>query len=242
MPWGLTHLSVLVEAKFIQHSQGHLLKLAAAVARGSKVVAVGVARARKVFGLVLFTHRTLAGAGSWPQPRKGCCSHCSPTAAKHTEAALLVTLNCSVAACGMDMHPCADRCGSLRACGMCVHTEVAYRQANTCKQQQKRLRDTPSPSNVVFCVCMCVWGTLQVEHCRWLRGMVTPSPVSCVWHIAGGFQLARDKAPYKTPDITDTVNVWKPPCLNCRCLTATKTKRLHAAFASYVRHGLTSLL
>jgi len=40
---------------------------------------------------------------------------------------------------------------------------------------------------------------------------------ACLPAPPGGFQLARDKAPYKTPDITDTVNLWKPPCLNCRC-------------------------
>lgn len=50
----------------------------------------------------------------------------------------------------------------------------------------------------------------------WLYGIALHELECTFCSLAGGFQLARDKAPYKTPDITDTVNLWRPPCLNSR--------------------------
>jgi hypothetical protein len=40
-----------------------------------------------------------------------------------------------------------------------------------------------------------------------------------------GFQLTRDTAPFKTPDRTDTVNSWTPPCLNSSVQTNERTGR-----------------
>jgi len=59
------------------------------------------------------------------------------------------------------------------------------------------------------------------------RDKVQPLEVKTTTDVTpqGGFQLSRDKAPYKTPDITDTVNLWKPPCLNCSVQTNRRTGR-----------------